>query len=75
MMHYVVIHNVSFLNIYDNDTNIVETLLSHPKPQISCKYCLSQCNINNFLIEFEFKRKYLNYENKEIMYNMFMNIP
>jgi len=74
MNHKIVNHSKGFKNEDGSHTNFIENLWSHLKLSISAKHGISRSNLNAFLTEFEFRKRYMDYGNSEKMEETYIEI-
>ncbi len=74
MVHCVVNHTEGFKNLNGDHTNNIENLWSHLKLVIASKYGVMKHNIKYLLYEFEFRKRYLDYQDKNNITTIFLEI-
>lgn len=70
----IVNHSKGFKNEYGNTTNAAEGLWSHLKLEIKSRHGVKLSNMNDFLKEFEFKKKHLDFSNLVSVKKVFIEI-
>ncbi len=69
--HIVINHTEGFINEFGDHTNIIENLWSHFKTEMRTKRGIIRHNIPDFVVEFQWRKKFLKCKKIKISRNVF----